>query len=70
MSQLSLMRRALGSEVLLKWMRQIRSLDQFLVARAEGVDRFWGDVEAVLEQARERESWGEPIRVPLVGVDY
>ena len=70
MSQLSLMRRELGSEVLLKWMRQIRSLDQFLVARAEGVDRFWGDVEAVLEQARERESWGERIRVPLVGVDY
>ena len=70
MSQLALMRRELGSEVLLKWMRQIRSLDELLVARAEGVDRFWGDVEAVLEQARERESWGEQIRVPLVGVDY
>lgn len=70
MSQLSLMRRELGSEVLLKWMRQIRSLDQLLVARAEGVDRFWGDVEAVLEQVRERESRGERIRVPLVGVDY
>ena len=70
MSQLTLMRRELGSEVLLKWMRQIRNLDEFLIARAEGVDRFWGEVEAVLEQARERESWGEQIRVPLVGVDY
>jgi deoxyribose-phosphate aldolase len=70
MSQLALMRRELGSGVLLKWMRQVPSLDQLLVARAEGVDRFWGDVEAVLHEARERESWGETIQVPLVGVDY
>jgi hypothetical protein len=34
------------------------------------VDRFWGGVDYVLEQARDRQSWGEQIRVPLPGVDY
>jgi hypothetical protein len=56
--------------VLLKWMAPVRSLDWFLVARAEGVDRFWGGVDYVLEQARDRQSWGEQIRVPRPGVDY
>ena len=70
LSQLTQMRRELGAGVLLKWMAPVRSLDWFLVARAEGVDRFWGGVEYVLEQARDRESWGEQIRVPRPGVDY
>jgi hypothetical protein len=65
-----LMRRELGSAVLLKWASEVRSLDWFLVACAEGVDRFSGDVDAVLDQARARQSWGEKIQVPLVGVDY
>ena len=70
LSQLTQMRRELGAGVLLKWMAPVRSLDWFLVARAEGVDRFWGGVEYVLEQARDRQSWGEQIRVPRPGVDY
>jgi deoxyribose-phosphate aldolase len=70
MSQVALMRRELGPHVLLRWTTPVRTLDRFLVARAEGVDRFWGDVEKVLDQARERQSWGELIQVPLVGVDY
>ena len=64
LSQLTQMRRELGAGVLLKWMAPVRSLDWFLVARAEGVDRFWGGVDYVLEQARDRQSWGEQIRVP------
>jgi deoxyribose-phosphate aldolase len=70
LSQIAVMREELGGAALLKWMAPVRSLDWFLVARAEGVDRFWGDVDKVLDQARERQSWGERIRVPLVGVDY
>jgi deoxyribose-phosphate aldolase len=68
--QISHMRRELGPTVLLKWTSHVRSLDWFLVACAEGVDRFWGDVDTVLDQARTRQSWGETIQVPLVGVDY
>jgi deoxyribose-phosphate aldolase len=68
--QVALMRRELGPTVLLKWASHVRSLDWFLVACAEGVNRFWGNVDAVLDQARARQSWGETVQVPLVGVDY
>jgi deoxyribose-phosphate aldolase len=69
-SQITLMRRHLPRPVLLGWMATVRSLDRFLVAHAEGVDRFWGDAETVLAQARDRQSWGETIQVPLLGVDF
>jgi hypothetical protein len=54
--QVGLMRLELGPTVLLKWASHVRSLDWLLVACAEGVDRFWGDVDAVLDSHRARQS--------------
>ncbi len=69
LSQVQLIRREIGPQVLLKWTAPVRGLDILLLAKAEGVDRFNADATMVLEQAEDLERWGE-IRVPVPGVDY
>lgn len=69
LTQIALMRRALGDRVLLKWSTPIASLDRLLLACAEGVDRFDANTTAVLKQAVERARVSE-IRIPEPGLDY
>ena len=69
LTQVGIMRQALPASVLLKWTEPVRSLDRLLLARAEGVDRFNADVEALLAEARERYAWGR-IVLPVRGRDY
>jgi len=69
LSQVQLIRREIGPQVVLKWTAPVRGLDVLLLAKAEGVDRFNADATVILAQAEDLERWGE-IRVPVPGVDY
>lgn len=63
------LRSALGPRVLLKWTTPVRSIDVLLLAVAEGMDRFNGDVDSLLDEARSRAE-SRPMAVPLHGWDY
>jgi hypothetical protein len=63
------MRAALPDEVTLKWTFPVRSLDCMMICLAEGVDRFNGDPESILEEAARRVA-RYPLVVPLRGLDY
>lgn len=69
LTQIALMRKAVGDHVLLKWSAPVANLDRLLVACAEGVDRFNADTTAMLKQAAERARISE-IRIPERGRDY
>jgi deoxyribose-phosphate aldolase len=68
-SELEVLRGALPSEVIVKWMQPVRSLDAMLLCIAEGVGRFNADVEDILATAQLRAQSG-PLMVPLPGWDY
>jgi deoxyribose-phosphate aldolase len=63
------MRDALGPGVPLKWTAPVRSIDVLLLAVAEGMDRFNGDVISLLDEAESRAAW-LPLTVPVQGWDY
>jgi deoxyribose-phosphate aldolase len=63
------LRVVLGPDIQLKWTTPVRNLDVLLLALAEGADRFNGDVEAILGEAKGRSAW-MPITVPVRGWDY
>lgn len=69
LSRIQLMRAALPDEVSLKWTFPVRSLDSMMICIAEGVDRFNGDPEAILENAARRAACG-PLVVPSPETDY
>lgn len=66
---LLLIRATVGPNVLLKWTTPVPSIHVMLLAIAEGVDRFNGDVEELLRKFTREASHG-PVSVPLKGVDY
>lgn len=70
LTQISVMRRAIGPEALLKWTTSMASLDRLLLAHGEGVDRFNADISTVLDEARDRQHRLGHIRVPVPGLDY
>jgi hypothetical protein len=63
------MRAALPDEIRLKWTFPIRSLDSMTICIAEGVDRFNGDPESILNNAAQRTASG-PLIVPDRETDY
>ena len=67
--QVETMREALPSEVLLKWTQPVRSVEMMLVCMALGVDRFNGDIPALLRSAK-RSSEIAPLMVPVYGADF
>jgi deoxyribose-phosphate aldolase len=69
LSRLQLMRAALPAEVALKWTFPVRSLDSLMICIAEGVDRFNGDPESVLQDAVRRIARC-PLVVPVREIDY
>jgi deoxyribose-phosphate aldolase len=69
LSRLQLMRAAMPDEVRLKWTFPVRSLDSMVICIAEGVDRFNGDPESILENAARRIASG-PLVVPDRETDY
>ena len=68
-SRIQLMRAALPDEISLKWTFPVRSLDSMVICIAEGVDRFNGDPESILENAERRSASG-PLIVPVRETDY
>lgn len=68
-TQVALMRKALGPDVLLKWTQPVRSLETMLLCVAEGVGRFNGDVDLLMAAAQRGTELG-PLSVPLAGTDY
>lgn len=66
---LLVMRAALGPDVLLKWTTPVPSYHVMLLAIAEGVDRFNGDVPALLRDFIRESRYG-PVSVPRPGLDY
>jgi deoxyribose-phosphate aldolase len=68
-TQIEAMRDALPVAVLLKWTQPVRSVEMMLVAMALGVDRFNGDVPALLTSAKRSSEWG-PLMLPIYGVDF
>lgn len=69
LSRIQLMRAALPDAVTLKWTFPVRSLDCMMICLAEGVDRFNGDPESILETAAGRITRC-PLVVPVRGLDY
>jgi deoxyribose-phosphate aldolase len=69
LSRIQLMRAVLPVEIRLKWTYPVRSLDSMMICVAEGVDRFNGDPESLLQDAARRSAAG-PLVVPVRGVDY
>ncbi len=69
LSQVSVIRRAVGPQVRLKWSTPIQDLDRLLIAHAEGADRFHADAATILAEARRR-AGVMGVRVPVPGVDY
>lgn len=68
-TQIETMREALPVGVLLKWTEPVRSVEVLLVAIALGVDRFNGEIPALLSSA-ERSSRTGPLMLPVHGVDF
>ena len=68
-SQIEAMRNALSDEVLLKWTQPVRSVEMVLVCMALGVNRFNGEVPALLEAAKRSSRLG-PLLLPVHGVDF
>jgi deoxyribose-phosphate aldolase len=69
LSRIQLMRAVLPVGIRLKWTFPVRSLDSMMICVAEGVDRFNGDPESLLQDAARRIAAG-PLVVPVRGVDY
>jgi deoxyribose-phosphate aldolase len=69
LSRIQLMRAVLPVEIRLKWTYPVRSLDSMMICVAEGVDRFNGDPESLLQDAARRSAAGCLV-VPVGGVDY
>ena len=69
LSRIQLMRAALPEAVSLKWTFPVRSLDSMMICIGEGVDRFNGDPESILENAARRAAFG-PLIVPAPETDY
>lgn len=69
LTQIALMRRAIGEDALLKWSAPVANLNRLLIACAEGVDRFNADTTTILKQAADRARLTE-IRIPEPGEDY
>jgi deoxyribose-phosphate aldolase len=69
LSRIQLMRAALPDEVTLKWTFPVRSVDSMMICIAEGVDRFNGDPESILEDAARRTAIC-PLFVPVRELDY
>lgn len=67
--QVETMRESLPGDVLLKWTQAVRSVEMMLVCMGLGVDRFNGDIPALLQAAR-RSSDLAPLMVPLYGTDF
>jgi deoxyribose-phosphate aldolase len=68
-SQIEAMRHSLPAHVLLKWTQPLKSVEMMLVCMALGVNRFNGDVRALVDSAR-RSSQLAPLMVPVHGVDF
>ena len=68
-SQIEAMRHTLPAAVLLKWTQPLRSVEMMLVCMALGVNRFNGDVPALLAEAK-RSTQRAPLMLPIYGVDY
>jgi deoxyribose-phosphate aldolase len=68
-SQIESMRDALPSEVLLKWTQPLRSVEMMLVSMALGINRFNGDIPALLDSAK-RSTQIAPLMLPVYGVDF
>ncbi|KRF22692.1 hypothetical protein ASG95_08940 [Phycicoccus sp. Soil803] len=68
-SQIEAMRHCLPDRVLLKWTQPLRSVEMMLVSMALGVDRFNGDIPALLESAK-RSTRIAPLKLPVHGVDF
>lgn len=68
-SHLEAMRHALPDEVLLKWTQPVRSVEMMLVCMALGVNRFNGDIPALLAAAKRSSQLG-PLLLPVYGVDF
>lgn len=67
--QVETMRESLPGDVLLKWTQPVRSVEMMLVCMGLGVDRFNGDIPALLQSAK-RSSELAPLMVPLFGTDF
>jgi deoxyribose-phosphate aldolase len=69
LSRIQLMRAALPDEVTLKWTFPVRSVASMLICIAEGIDRFNGDPESILEDAARRIELC-PLVVPVRELDF